>query len=91
MLITSLGILPNHVERLEESIEGLRYSFKEVDEVIVRSTKEAFLRSSRRLSSSTLFKPLLNIFYSFYLRKRFYSRRRFSFNYLIRVSSLAAS
>ena len=91
MLVTSLRVLPNHAERSEGSAEGLKYSSKKVDEDTIRLTEEAFLRSFRRSSSSILSNPLLNIFYSFRLRKRFYSRRRFSFNYLVRASLLAAS
>ena len=91
MLTASLGVLLNYAERSEGITEGLKYLSREVDEVIIRSAEEAFSRSSRRLSSSTSFNPLLNTFYSFYLRKRFYSRRRFSFNCLVRASSLAAS
>ena len=91
MLVASLGVLLNYVKKSEESVKRLKYSSKGVYEVVVRLAKEAFLRAFRRSSSSISFSPLLNIFYSFLIRKRFYSRRRFSFDYLIRVSLLVAS
>ncbi len=54
-------------------------------------TSYTFSRSLSLSSSLILFNLLLNIHYSFSLRKRFYALRRLSFNYLIQAILLVAS